>query len=135
MKKLFKGLVLLGLIGGFTHSAYAGKGGCCPWGGFGMSMGGFGMSMANVSGINYEKVKKFYEETKDLRQKLWETREALRGLYLSSNPDWKAIAEKRAEMAKIMTELQEKAAKEGIPFALGIGMRGWGVGRGMMLNY
>lgn len=133
MKKLLKGLVLLGLIGGLTHSAYAysayaGKGGCCP-------CGGFGMSMANVSGINHEKVKKFYEETKALRQKLWETREALRGLYLSSNPDWKAIAEKRAEMAKIMTELQEKAAKEGIPFALGKGMSGCGVGRGMMLNY
>jgi len=133
VKKLLKGLVLLGLIGGLTHSAYAysayaGKGGCCP-------CGGFGMSMAKVSGINHEKVKKFYEETKALRQKLWETREALRGLYLSSNPDWKAIAEKRAEMAKIMTELQEKAAKEGIPFALGKGMRGCGVGRGMMLNY
>jgi len=134
--KVLKGVAVLGLIGGLAFTAFAeapqGKSenpgaysGPCSM--CGMMGPGMGMRGGALTGVPNEKLQKFYQETKALRQKLWETREALRELHLSPNPDWKAIAEKRAEMARLMTELQEKASKEGVPFAYG---RGYGMGMG-----
>jgi len=132
--KVLKGVAVLGLIGGLAFTAFAdapqGNPGADPgpcWM-CGMMGPGMGMRGRALAGVSNEKLQKFYQETRALRQKLWETREALRELYLSPNPDWKAIAEKRAEMARLMTELQEKASKEGVPFAYG---RGFGMGMGM----
>ncbi|MEZ0344236.1 MAG: periplasmic heavy metal sensor [Caldimicrobium sp.] len=147
-KKVLKGLAVAGLIGGLAFTAFAeAPQGQAPGYGPGYPMGpGYYRGPGMVGGpgmyfrwgygtqVDSAKVKKFYEETKALRQKLWETREALRELYLSPNPDWKAIAEKRAEMAKLMTELQEKAEKAGIPFGYGRGM-GFGMGLGMGFGY
>ncbi len=137
-KKVLKGLAVAGLVGGLAISAFAeapqGQNpGHSPGYPMGPGMMGPGMHYGWGQQFNVDpaKAQKFYQETKALRQKMWETREALRELYLSPNPDWKAIAEKRAEMAKLMTELQEKASKAGIPFAWGKGMgMGCGSGRG-----
>ncbi len=68
---------------------------------------------------------KFYQETKALRQKIWETKEDLRILYLQQNPDWKTIAEKRALLAQLTTELQKKASEYGLSHPA------MGMGRGM----
>jgi Spy/CpxP family protein refolding chaperone len=136
-KRVLRVLAVAGLIGGLALTAFAEvPQGQSPVYGPGYYMGpgmGPGMRCGWGPQVNVDpaKAQKFYQETKALRQKMWETRESLRELYLSPNPDWKAIAEKRAEMAKLMTELQEKASKAGIPFAYGKGMgMGCGSGRG-----
>lgn len=69
-----------------------------------------------------ETYQKFYQDTQALRQKIWQTKEELRLLYLQSNPDWKAIGEKKATLAQLTTELQRKAKEYGIPYAYGRGM-------------
>lgn len=137
-KRVFKGLAVVGLIGGLAFTAFAqSQEGQAP--GYGYPMGpGFGCSgmfyrWGYGTQVDPAKAKKFFEGTKALRQKMWETREALRELYLSPKRDWKAIAEKRAEMAKLMTELQEKAEEAGVPFGYGTGMgfaKGFGHGKG-----
>ncbi|MFN3921580.1 MAG: periplasmic heavy metal sensor [Caldimicrobium sp.] len=68
---------------------------------------------------------KFYQDTQALRQKIWQTRDELRMLYLQPNPDWQAISEKRATLAQLTTELQKKALEYGLPnyFVRGMGMK------------
>jgi zinc resistance-associated protein len=143
-RKVLKGLAVVGLIGGLAFTAFADApqeqnpnpgyqmGPMMMGPGFGGPGKGSRCGYTMQANVDPAKLQKFYEETKVLRQKMWETREALRMSYLSPNPDWKAISEKRAELAKLMTELQAKASQSGVPYVYGMGMgRGFcGMGYG-----
>ncbi len=130
--KLLKGIAVLGLIGGLGISASAqpySASNVPPNMGPGMGPK-YGIGMRALNPADYEKVKKFYQETRELRQKIWETKEALRELYLAPNPDWKIIGEKRQELVRLKTELQQKAFDAGVPFPMS-GSRG---GKGMAMD-
>jgi len=133
-KKLLKGVVLAGLIGGFTFSAFAQSqqgqtSGSAPYY-WGPGLGPGPYCLVVPANIPDEKVQKFYQDNAELFQKVWSLRDELRRLHFAPNPDWKAIAEKRAEMAKLISELHNRAAQEGIPLSFGRGFKGKGFRRG-----
>jgi len=92
------------------------------------------MGMAAPGGqlpFDHAKMQKFYQDTQQLRAKIWQIKDELRMLYLQATPDWKAISQKRSELIGLVTELQKKAFEMGIPFSPMRGM-GKGCGCGMM---
>ncbi|MFN3505809.1 MAG: periplasmic heavy metal sensor [Caldimicrobium sp.] len=130
-ERVLKVLGLGVLVGGLTFGSIVSDSGAKAWG-QGPGVHGYqGYLAAQHTNVPSADVyQKFYQDTYNLRQKIWQTREELRNLYLQPNPDWKAIAEKRAALAQLQTELQKKAQEYGIPFAhgRGMGMRGMPMG-------
>ncbi|MFN3567815.1 MAG: periplasmic heavy metal sensor [Caldimicrobium sp.] len=119
-ERVLKVLGLGVLMSGLTFGSILVDGGSKAWGqgGVGLGVGAGSIATQSVNPPSKEAYLKFYQETLPLRQKIWETKEEIRILTLQPNPDWKAIAEKRATLAQLQTELQKKAQEYGIPYGM-----------------
>ena len=90
-----------------------------PGRGYGWGPGsGYGYpAIANVTAEQSAKIqavqKAYLDKIAPLQQDLLKTRTELRSLWLSQNPDSKAITAKEKEILSIQTKLQEKAAISG----------------------
>ena len=114
MKKVVIGLVVAVAIGlvalPFAVAGPGGKGGNVGGPGYGPGSG-----MCRASQLTPEQTQKInqlrqkhWEETKGLRLDLFTKRQDLRGLYIQTNPDAKAIEKLQKEVFTLQQKLQEK---------------------------
>jgi Spy/CpxP family protein refolding chaperone len=115
MKKVMFGLVVAMAIGlvalPFVSLAQqAGKQGSAM--GPGAGYGGRGLQASNLTPEQTQKLQelrqKQWDDTKGLRADIFAKRQELKGLYLKSNPDTKAIEKLQKEIFSLRQKLQEK---------------------------
>jgi Spy/CpxP family protein refolding chaperone len=115
MKKVMFGLVVVVAVGlvalPFVSLAQqAGKQGSAM--GQGSGYGSRGLQASNLTPEQTQKLQelrqKQWEETKGLREDIFDKRQELRGLYLKSDPDTKAIEKLQEEIFSLRQKLQEK---------------------------
>jgi Spy/CpxP family protein refolding chaperone len=125
MKKLVIGLVVavaVGLIalpfavagpgGRGGNFGAPGYGGYMMGPGYGPNYGGYGPETTQLTPEQTQKLdqlrQKYWEETKALRADLFAKHQDLRGLYIQTNPDAKAIEKLQKEVFTLQQKLQEK---------------------------
>jgi Spy/CpxP family protein refolding chaperone len=118
MKKVVIGLIVavaVGLIAlPFAVAGPGGKGGNFGGPGYGQGSGGCrgGAQASQLTPEQTQKIdqlrQKHWEETKGLRADLFAKRQDLRGLYIQTNPDEKAIEKLQKEVFTLQQKLQEK---------------------------
>jgi Spy/CpxP family protein refolding chaperone len=118
MKKFVIGLVVavaIGLIAlPFAVAGPGGKGGNFAGPGYGPGYGGCrgGAQASQLTPEQTQKLdqlrQKHWEETKGLRADLFAKHQELRGLYIQTNPDTKAIEKLQKEAFTLQQKLQEK---------------------------
>src|SRR5574340_725067 len=124
MKRAIKVLMVVVLVAVTVSSVYA----VGPFGpGMGMSPG-LGINYGNLTLEQKAKIEKFTAEVQGLREQIIKKRAELMILRTQSNPDWKAIEQKRKEMVELTTQMQKKAYEEGVTAQFGYG---YGAGRMM----
>jgi Spy/CpxP family protein refolding chaperone len=118
MKKVVIGLVVAVAIGlvalPFAVAGPGGKGGNVGGPGYGPGSGMCrgGVQASQLTPEQTQKInqlrQKHWEETKGLRLDLFTKRQDLRGLYIQTNPDAKAIEKLQKEVFTLQQKLQEK---------------------------
>jgi zinc resistance-associated protein len=161
MKPKHVGLILMVVamvaFVGFSATAYAGwgrGGGGCPMAGGGYGPRGFGgpgygadLTDEEIATLQKER-NAFMEQTREVRENLYQKRLELRAELAKQNPDPKKAAELQKEISKLDSELDQKRLDQqlkmkkehpklsGRGFGMGMGMgpgqgRGPGYGMGM----
>ena len=137
MNKLGKIIVVVTIVGvvGFAATSFAGWG--RGWGGGGNCRGQYGYP-DNLSDQDLEKIQQerraFFEDTRELRQKLNQKKLELRGEMAKQEPDvnkavalQKEVSELQGQLDQKRVEQRIKMKKENPDFFAG---RGYGMGRG-----
>ncbi|MCX5717048.1 MAG: periplasmic heavy metal sensor [Nitrospirae bacterium] len=126
MKRAIKVLMVVVLVAVTVSSVYA-------IGPFGPGIGGPGSAVnyGNLTPEQKAKIEKFTAdaEVQGLREQIIKKRAELTILRTQSNPDWKAIEQKRKEIVELTTQIQKKAHEEGVT-----GQFGYGYGAGRMMG-